>query len=195
VEGLEDCRLFEYQGSDWLACTTSDTNETGCYQVSLCKLSNDLSHPTVSVEELIPLLGPDPHQNEKNWLPLVQGERIEFIYSYDPPTLFSFRPETKACTPSIFQESCLDLSRLRGSAHPIPFDNGYLMVAHTTVHYPDATRAYLHYFLYLDSDLQIAKISHPFVFQHQGIERCYSICLDHAHRNRGQGSLSLFGER
>ena len=179
VEGLEDCRLFEFQGRDWLACATSDTSETSYYEVSLCKLPNDLSSSQIQIEELIPLPGPDPNRNEKNWLPFIKDGQIRFIYSYTPLIFFSFHPETKTCNVSSFEELSLDLSQLRGSASPIPFDSGYLMIGHTTVHYLDATKAHLHYFLYLDSNLRITHISRPFIFQHRGIEKCHSICLNH----------------
>ncbi|MDE3045275.1 MAG: hypothetical protein KGJ02_01330 [Verrucomicrobiota bacterium] len=180
VEGLEDCRLFEYQGSDWFSCTTNDTNPTGNRQISLCKLSDHRSHPTIQVERLIPLLGPDLYRCEKNWLPFLRDNQLQFIYSYEPLTILAPNLETGECKAHLSQASRFDFSRLKGSAAPISFDDGYLLLIHEIVHYPDHTRAYLHRFLYLDRQFQIKKISRPFVFLRQGIERCRSMTIDHS---------------
>jgi tetratricopeptide (TPR) repeat protein len=174
VEGLEDLRLFEYGGSDWFTCTTTDTNPTGAPQVSLCKLSNG------SVEHLIPLLGPDPTRCEKNWLPFVHNDKLQLVYSYDPFVLMTPELDTGESKASIAQESHLDLSHFRGSAAPIPFDHGHLILIHEAVDFPDYTKRYLHRFLFLGPQFQIEKISTPFVFVHQGIEHCYGMTLDHS---------------
>lgn len=174
AEGLEDGRLFEHLGRDWFSCTTNDTNPNGFPQISLCQLSNG------QVERLTPLLGPSLYHGEKNWLPFHHNGQLQLIYSYDPFTIYTPDLETGACTPFLEQELPFDFSRQRGSAPPIPFDDGYLLLTHEIVPYPDSTRAYLHRFLYLSHDLEIKKISRAFVFLHQGIERCTSICIDHS---------------
>ena len=38
-------------------------------QISLCQLADQNIGKNISVEKLTPLLGPDPHRCEKNWLP------------------------------------------------------------------------------------------------------------------------------
>jgi tetratricopeptide (TPR) repeat protein len=180
VEGLEDGRLFEWNGSDWFTCTTTDTNPTGSRQISLCKLSNDRSHHTVHVEQLIPLPGPDPYRGEKNWLPLIHEGQLWMIYAYNPLTVLMPHLQTGECKPCLTYEYLLDFSRLRGSAAPIPFGDGYLALVHEVVLYPDYTRAYLHRFIFLDPQLRIEKISRPFVFIKQGIESCCGMTIDHA---------------
>jgi hypothetical protein len=180
IEGFEECRLFSYQGSDWFSCNTSNTNNTGCYQVSLCKLSKDLSNETVEVERLIPLPNPDPHRNEKNWLPFFCEGDLKFITSYNPLIFFSYALETAASNAVIAPKPSLDFSHFKGSSPPIYFEGGYLALVHSTAHLANGVRAHIHYFLYFDCNLKIDKISQPFVFQHQGIERCHSMCSSHS---------------
>lgn len=183
VEGLEDCRLFEFKDSLWFTCTTMDTNPTGQPQVSLCKLEDDRTKPTISVERLIPLVGPTPERCEKNWLPFVLNDEFHAIYSYDP--FIIYKPNTNDpfswINKSVMVKNVsapLDFSRFSGSASPIKFDDGYLMLIHEVVY--TNQRNYLHRFVYLDSNFNIAKVSRPFIFLHQGVEYCCGIAIDHS---------------
>ncbi|HSX37390.1 MAG TPA: hypothetical protein VLE95_00995 [Chlamydiales bacterium] len=174
VEGLEDVRLFEYQGEDWCLSTTADTNPNGVSQVSLCRFSQG------EITQLIPLIGPDSYRAEKNWLPFIHCGALHLIYSYDPFTIYTPDLKTGICHSFLEQAVDLNFSTLRGSAPPISYKEGYLLLVHEIVHYPDSTRAYLHRFLYLNQELKIEKYSHAFAFLHQGIERCYGLNLDHS---------------
>ena len=62
IQGFEDCRIFEMNGSPWFTCTTTDTSPHVSHQISLCKLPENTSDPDVPIEKLIPLKGPDPYQ-------------------------------------------------------------------------------------------------------------------------------------
>lgn len=183
VDGLEDCRLFGFNNETWFSCTTADTNPRGQPQVSLCKLANDRSSPNVNVEKLIPLVGPNLDRCEKNWLPFIANGQLNIIYSYDP--LIIYRPDIDHNMEYCFmhvaaknEASKHDFSRFSGSAPPIPFDNGYLLLIHETVY--DEKRIYLHRFVYLDKNLNIAQISKPFTFLHKGVEYCCGIAIDHS---------------
>jgi glycosyltransferase involved in cell wall biosynthesis/predicted GH43/DUF377 family glycosyl hydrolase len=181
MEGLEDCRIFAYNNSTWFTCTTTDTNPCGQHQVSLCKLEDGRSSPIAHVERLIPLIGPNPDRCEKNWLPFVVNGQLHMIYSYDP--LIIYRPEINKtdlaiCVETRNEASKYDFSRFSGSAPPIPFDDGFLLLIHETVF--DDKRIYLHRFVFLDKNLNIKQISKPFIFLHKGVEYCCGITLDHS---------------
>lgn len=186
IEGLEDCRIFEFNHSIWFTCTTFDTNPSGQPQVSLCKLADDTSKATIRVEKLIPLIGPDLSRCEKNWLPFIKDNQLHVIYSYDP--LIIYKPNIEGEI-SLINENVkikhaiqkLDLSRFSGSASPIEFDGGYLILVHETV-FTDQ-RNYLHRFVFLDRDFNITKISKPFIFLHKGIEYCCGMTTDHSETN------------
>lgn len=179
VHGLEDCRLFEMNGSTWFTCTTTDTNITGQYQISLCKLPDDRSEPIVKVESLTPLIGPDLNKCEKNWLPFVKNGEFQLIYSYDPFIICI--PKGSGSRFITLAEPKQDLKRFSGSAAPIEFDGGYLMLVHE--HIDDGQRNYMHRFILLDKDFNIKQISLPFIFMHKGIEYCCSMTIDHEGKN------------
>ena len=174
AEGMEDCRFFMFKGKRWVSCTTSDTNPYGNFQISLCQIGED-----AQVEELIPLLGPNPYRCEKNWLPFILNDEVYLIYSYDPFTIY--RADEDGMLELVREEALpFDLSRFRGSAPPIAFDGGYLILVHEAIYPENAPRFYLHRFLFLDQWFELKSISKPFIFQHFGTEFCCGMTLDHS---------------
>lgn len=178
VEGLEDCRIFSHEDSLWFSCTTLDTN-SGTPQISLCKLEEESQDGIVYVEKLIPLQGPNPKRCEKNWLPFSLSNEIYTIYSCGPFVLNKPNLETGAWNPVFQYEPSLDFSSFRGSAAPIQFDGGYLMLVHEVVFLYDYQRAYLHRFIQFDLEFKVTHISKPFIFKHVGIEFCPSMVFSH----------------
>lgn len=174
VLGLEDARIFLFQGSYWFTCTTRDNTEDGTPQISVCKIGHD-----GCVEKMTLLRGPDPLRCEKNWLPFVKDGIFHVIYSYDPFIIYQPDVETGECKLDLSYEPTADFTSFRGSAGPIPFQDGYLVLIHEVTHFPDQSRCYLHRFLYLDHRFFIKQISKPFTFLHQGVEICASMTLNH----------------
>jgi tetratricopeptide (TPR) repeat protein len=179
VQGFEDCRLFEFDQRLWFTCTTTDTNPTGSFQISLCQLGNMEREDSIPVHLISSLKGPDPYRCEKNWLPFVFEGKFHTIYQYDPFTIYAPDPKTGDCECVHSYQPAYDFSRLRGSAGPIPFDEGYLVLVHEVVFLPDSRRAYVHRFLFLNQDWIVTKKSKPFIFKHIGVEYCCSMSWDH----------------
>lgn len=175
VKGLEDCRLLDWNGSTWFTCTTYDTSPTSLAQISLCKLPDRLEGAVLDVEKLIPLNGPDPSRDEKNWLPFIKDGEMHVVYSSNPLTIKKLDPATGQCHSVMEVDSEWDFSQFRGSAAPLPFDDGYLMLVHEVVFLSDYTRNYLHRFVFMDRDFKITKVTNPFTFFHKGVEYCLSM--------------------
>lgn len=74
-----------------------------------------------------------------------------------------------------------DLSKLRWSVSPIPFDQGYLLVVHEVVF--DQKAYYMHRFLKLDKDFKIKSLSKPFFFKQKSVEYCSGMTIDHTGKN------------
>ena len=179
IKGLDDCRIFNLQGKTWFSCTTNDTNPTGNFQISLCRLSDT---ETGVVDKLVPLLGPDPDRCEKNWVPFIKNGELLLIYSYDPYIIYKPDLDTGVCTEILHDQPGDDLTSFRGSAAPVEFDGGYLMLVHEVAHLEDHSRIYYHRFVFLDDTFKVQKLSKPFIFQHAGVEFCTSMTLDHAEK-------------
>ncbi len=172
AEGKEDCRLFKFNGENWFTSSLVDANPNNTIQIGLGKIGED-----ASITQMTPLKGPDPKRCEKNWLPFVLNQQIHAIYSYDPLIVFKVDPITGTTKKVIETNSFLDTSRFRGSAGPVPFDDGYLVIVHE-VAYTDR-RYYLHRFIFLNKKFEITKASPLFYIKTIGIEYCAGMSLDH----------------
>lgn len=176
VTGLEDCRLTTLDNNHWLLAATYDTHPT--IGQSLCKLADkEASSKFIHIEKLFPLKGPDPYRCEKNWLPFVKDQELYVLYSCDPLTIYQVNQENGDCKLAVQNKSCHDFSHFRGSAAPIEFNGGYLLIVHEVV--IDSQRDYLHRFVYLDKDFKVKKLSKPFTFFHRGVEYSCGMTIDH----------------
>lgn len=174
VEGLEDCRIFMLNGKTWFSSSCDDISPNHQVQIVLCKLSRE----DLKVEKLLPLSGPISQRCEKNWLPFIFKDELHLVYGYSPFLIYKPNLESGICEIAFSNDSEFDLSHFRGSAAPIPFDDGYLMMVHEVGAY-DNRRYYYHRFLKLDNELNVKKLSKPFVFKNNGVEYCLSMTLDH----------------
>ncbi len=180
VEGLEDCRLFEYDQHLCFTTASWNTHDSNVPQISLCRLDKEPTGDLHYIDKPLPLFGPDPNRCEKNWLPFVKNGQIHIIYGYDPFTVYQPNLVTGATKTVFSYKPEQNFSRFRGSAAPVEFDGGYLMLVHEVTFLADYHRCYLHRFLYLDADLRVKKCSKPFVFTHFGVEFCNGIAIDHS---------------
>lgn len=175
-EGLEDCRLVSFKGENWFTCSLFDANPSNTIQIGLGKIGDD-----GTCRKIQPLVGPDRGRCEKNWLPFVYKEAIHVVYSHDPFTIYKPDPASGYCRKMIETVSPFDCSRCRGSAGPIPFDEGYLTLVHEVAY--SGRRYYLHRFVYLDKNFRIEKVSPLFYIKKVGIEYCAGMTLDHEEKN------------
>lgn len=177
VTGMEDCRLVRLGDDFWVTCTVFDANPNGIPQIALGKLGCPVSNK-IEMTKLMPLKGPDPQRCEKNWLPFVRDGEIYLIYSCDPFIVYKPDVETGECQEVMNSKPKYDFSAFRGSAAPIEFDDGYLMIVHEVTY--TKQRYYFHRLVYMDKDFTVKKISKPFTFLHQGIEYTCGMTLDHS---------------
>jgi len=180
MQGLDDCRIFEWKQSLWFTCTTTDTNPTDSVQISLCKTGDIHSKEYAPVESVLPLQGPDPYRCEKNWLPFVEEDQLYLIYQYDPFVIYVPDLKDGGCKCIYSYEPLNDFSSFRGSAGPISFNDGYLILIHEVVSMPDFQRVYLHRFVFLNRDWRITQVSKAFIFKHIGVEYCCGMTIDHS---------------
>lgn len=114
----------------------------------------------------------------KNWLPLIIKDKLYTIYSFDPFTIFQIEKDGTYII-VIQKQQNFDLSTFRGSAGPLIFNEEYLIMIHELI-CMDENVNYYHRFLYLDSDLNITKISDRFTFMNENIEFSCGMTLDHS---------------
>jgi hypothetical protein len=187
VLGLEDCRLFGYDGRVWFTCTTTDLHPGGPVRMSLCAL-NDAG--VVDVHR--PLHGYGDDRPQKNWLPFVDPcGRPMAIYGYDPLVVVGIDVATGRCDAVIERSPGRPLGLFRGSAGPVDLPpragGGRLVLVHgVAVHH---VRYYLHRLLHFDAEWRLVAASGPFYFLMTGVEFACGACLSHD----GRDLLITFG--
>lgn len=186
--GLTDCRLILI--NDTLKHFYFISNSYNYYPEDMLKIYlghfQYKSDKPLQVLSLNMLQGPDSNKVEKNWLPFIpykepshEDNLLPFyiMYSYSP--LIIYQPRTDGTLKEIINNDLgLNLSLFRGSAGPIPFDNGYLVVIHEVI-FKD-TRFYTHRFVWFNQQFNKIKCSHLFIFRQKGIEYCAGMCYNHS---------------
>ena len=176
---IEDCRIFHWNGGCWLVGASSIGQKHYLPKIAIAQLTCFDNKEPVSIESFTLFYGPDQKRAEKNWMPLVDNQKLKFIYSYEPFMVLEVNIETGTSEQVLSYSSPLDFSRFRGSAAPISFENGYLMMVHERLRKFD----YIHRFLFLDKNFNVTKLSLPFKFTGTDIEYCTSMTIDHSGNN------------
>jgi hypothetical protein len=186
IRGLEDMILVNTDDGIWGTCTTMDTLPNRGIQLSLCKIEPFNNEYIIKTKR--PLAIREEGRAEKNWLPFYEDGILKMVYGYSPfeiitPTeSFEIIKKNKGqlFTRVLNNQHCkLDLQRFRGSAAPIPFESGKLIIVHEVSWNEDDSRVYVHRFVYINNKYEITKISYPWYFENHGIEFCRSMCESH----------------
>lgn len=168
VHGFEDARLFAWKGSWWATCTVCDFTEDGAREIALLKIDDD-----GAVVRADALRGPWSDQQQKNWMPFVEGDVLRFIYATYPTTTFELTHADDGA-PKILHapNASLGHGRLRGGSQGVRVDGGWIFIVHDVAFPPGGGRLYLHRFVLLDDKLQLVSMTDPFYFEQLGIEFC-----------------------
>lgn len=193
IDGFEDVRLFQYDPAQQkisFITNYSKNNPSGATRLSIGKIDvSDLENPKYC--ELYPIQGHGQHQTQKNWLVydtfiLCNGEgtssssnyseeRIRSVYGYQPfqcVEIQKYYPTHNAYAKVIHEDISdkFHLGNWRGSAGPVPFEDGYVLIIHEVYLKSHGGRRYLHRFVYLDNSLHIVGCSHLWYIESKDIE-------------------------
>lgn len=165
--GLEDARLVKWDDKFWITGVRRDTTTNGQGRMELSELSIDEN----SVKEVnrYRIEAPnDPNSYcEKNWMPILD-KPFQYIKWTNPTELVETFIDT--CTSKTLKLSnSVSLPRdIRGGSQVIPFEDGYLALAHEVDLFksPEGRKdsIYYHRFIYWDKDFNLSKVSGEFHF-------------------------------
>lgn len=161
VLDVEDMRLFPWAGELWANGCVLEQNEHAWREQFLFKLDPGTGEVTDWR-----LMEPTfvPKRNEKNWMPILDGGEMKWMYS--PGVVIDKRGRRVVNSPS---PSAVD--QFAGGGQLIPFDAGYLGIVHEARPDPNSgKRYYQHRFVWFNKDYVLGKISKPFVFFDKQIE-------------------------
>ena len=165
--GLEDIRLFEYNGKLHFICTNVNYSPNGRNRMVM----GEYDHETLSYSNCRVLQPPEDTWCEKNWIPIVKNDELFIIYSWFPMKICKINSEDRLEIVDTHHPFLPYYHKVRGSTTFIE-DQGSLL---GLVHLSDDThpRQYFHMFVRLDKEtLEPIAYSDPFCFQHFGVEFC-----------------------
>lgn len=165
VLGFEDLRLFAWQGVLWgSACVREFTAEAWCEQV-LARIE-PVDSATCRLTNWRVMTPEGPRTHEKNWMPQVDGDRLQFVYLCDPTRVVDDQGRTVS-----EDIPAVAAPRFRGGSQLIAFDDGWLALIHEVQWRPSESRRFYHHrFVWFDRMNRLRKVSRPFFFDRKGVE-------------------------
>lgn len=166
VVGFEDCRLFHWKNSFWCTSTVRELNAEGYCEIVLAQIerdSNDNYLHFTNHRVIHPQFCGREHQ--KNWMPMVVGDDLYFMYSSDPARIINTDGHLVSTkTTHIAADS------FRGGGPLLQFHGGWLACIHESHTMPDNRRRYMHRFVWYDNIGRLSKFSEAFYIHTLGIE-------------------------
>ena len=173
VIGFEDCRLFVWKDQLWCTSTVRELNQPGYCEITLARIDpqEDGSY-CYSNWRVIQPQGVDL-QHQKNWMPMVIGDDLRFIYSADPVRII----DDQGATVSL-NASSIASDSFRGGSQAIRFDDGWLAIIHESHNMPDNRRRYMHRFVKYSADHKLVAYTEAFHIYKLGIEFAAGIAVN-----------------
>ena len=153
--GLEDGRVFRWEGRDWILFSACHQTEKSKWKVVS---RNTMVLMDLETQKWVPLH--TDQMREKNWMP-IPGKDLFFLYSVTPWVVLAKNAE-------IVKKSPGPGTNWSGGTCFVPYGNQWIGV----VHRRSAPGIYHHAFVLMDDDLSFSKISKPFIFHKEQIEFC-----------------------
>lgn len=179
--GMEDCRIFLWNNELWAIFTyyPGKGNYFSNITVGACCIGPSKKKRTWEIKRITIFERPDKDTPEKNWLPFIYDNQLYVVYSYNPFTVMSLSVNNgiaKKVVEHVYQDQPSKL--FRGSAGPIPFGQGYLLLVHEIDYVNGRKNAYYHRFVYVDREFNMIQYSPRFVFLEETIEFSCGMCMN-----------------
>lgn len=178
VHGLEDMRLFRFDGAWWASATIREHRDDGLCQIVLVELEDEPSEHVVRVVSGVLTTSPVPGRTEKNWAPVEESDRLRFVWQAEPAVLIEVDDLLQATVLSRAVPAVTESSSARGGSQAIRFGDGWLSVVHI-VHWvrnvEGEAREYRHRIIRYDRNWRVVARSAEFFFEHRGIEFCAGV--------------------
>jgi tetratricopeptide (TPR) repeat protein len=158
-----DMRLFTWGKALWCtACYRELTSEGWCEQV-VARI-DDASPGVCRLQDWRVMRPGPPSRHEKNWVPQIGADNLQFIYLCDPARVVDGDGKTVVETiPTIAAD------QFRGGSQAIAFDDGWLFLIHEVL-WRQGRRFYLHRFVWFDEGCALRRVSRTFFFQKKSFE-------------------------
>lgn len=175
--GLEDARLFRWDGKLFLCGVRRDTTVNGQGRMELSEIELTDSYAKEISRQRIPAPGDNNSYCEKNWMPVVDNP-YHLVKWSNPTEVVRYNPTDGSCVTAVLDQSkFMPLpADLRGGSQIIPWGDYYLALTHEVALYNSELGRkdgrYRHRFVVWDKNWTIVKISPVFSFMTGEIEFC-----------------------
>jgi hypothetical protein len=188
--GLEDARIFRWDGKLYVSGVRRDLDTIGTGRMELCEIEVR-ENSVVEVDRFrIPPPNDPKSYCEKNWMPILDMP-YHYVKWSNPTEVVKVDPETQTST-TVHLSNSINLPRdLRGGSQVVPLGEYYLTCTHEVwlfnndVGRKDAR--YYHRFIVWDKDWNIAFHSKEFSFMSGDVEFCVGMT------KQGDDFLMTFG--
>jgi len=164
--GIQDIRLFIWCDALWgigAGVRISAHDGEPIREQILIKIDD------YKVIDFIELASPVQARVEKNWTPIVRGDRLFLIYNYVPMVVFELVDRRLV----LVRGNPLDAQAfvIRGGPPLLEWDeNTYVGIIHHPSQICHSKQHYTHSFISLSDKFDVLEITPPFFFQRKGIE-------------------------
>jgi hypothetical protein len=179
--GLEDIRLFEYNGKICFISTNVNYSPNGKNRMLVGEYNID----TLSYDNCKVLEPPTDTNCEKNWIPIIKtitnndenNDELYFIYSWSPMQIGKIGEDGKTLEIVQTYEICEpNFKKARGSSVFIEDGDTLLGIVHFSEEMKP--RHYFHMLVRLEKEtFKPLSYSEPFCFQHYGVEFCIGFTI------------------
>jgi hypothetical protein len=171
--GLEDVRVFRWDGILYICGVRRDTKPDGEGRMELCKVDWTSENIIEVTRDRIEPPG-DHTYLEKNWMPILDMP-YHFVRWANPLEIVKVHPKSLSSEIIISKDNKIKVPlSLRGSSQVIPFGKDRICITHEVNffyhpgYYKDAF--YYHRFIIWDKDWNLKSLSKPFSFMSTQIE-------------------------
>jgi len=175
--GLEDARLFRWEGKLYLCGVRRDTTVNGQGRMELSEIQYSGDEVREVTRWRIPAPGADNQYCEKNWMPVIDMP-YHFVQWSNPTKIVKVDPIAKTTVEVTHTERCVEAPyEYRGGSHVIPFGEYRIGIAHGLTKFwrnPDGRKdgTYRHNFVVWDKDWNVVKYGGLFSFMDASVEFC-----------------------
>ena len=178
--GLEDARIFRWDGKLYLSGVRRDEDTVGTGRMELCEIVVDSNTvKQVSQLRIQPPLDPNSYC-EKNWMPILD-KPYHYIKWSNPTEVVKINPNT-GTSEQIFTDKKNPIDGYpRGGSQVIPWKDGYVAITHevdlfnSEVGRKDAV--YYHRVLFWDKKFRLQKWSKKFIITGGHVEFCVGLAI------------------
>ena len=176
--GLEDARIFEWEGKLYTCGVRRDLDTIGTGRMELCEIEIREDSVVELSRFRIPTPGNDDEYCSKNWMPIID-KPYHFVKWSNPTEIVKVDPENKTCE-TVFVGNYREIGRdLRGGSQIVSWRDHYIAITHEVDLFKSETgrkdAVYRHRVCLWDKDFNLVKWTNDFSIMGGDVEFCVGL--------------------